>query len=195
VFFVCDAVVGWRSLDEPVQTVLLPEKEDASMNVGSRPKAPLACLLGFALVTMVAAAQPPAAEPDHVVLTPAGLKWMPAPPVIPKGVQIAVLSGNPFAEGFSTVRLRIPPHTTFAPHWHPTAESFSVLHGTLYLGMGDKVDASGAEMLPPMGFASLPALHHHWVYSGDGEVVIDLSFYGPFQIHYVNPADDPSKVQ
>lgn len=148
-----------------------------------------------ALVMVAAAAEPPATKPDHVQLSPADLKWMPAPPVIPNGVQIAVLSGNPFAEGFSTVRLRIPPHTTFAPHWHPTAESFTVLKGTLYLGMGDKVDKSNARALPPMGFASLPAMHHHWVYSANEEAVIDLSFYGPFQIHYVNPADDPSKMQ
>lgn len=150
-------------------------------------------ILGLLLAPAASLAATPAATQEHAGLTPADLKWMPAPPVLPKGVEIAVLSGNPFAEGFATVRLRIPPHTVFAPHWHPTAESFSVLAGTFYIGMGDKVDKAKARALPPMSFASLPALHHHWVYSGDQEVVIDLSFYGPFQIHYVNPADDPSK--
>lgn len=161
-----------------------------------------ALAFGLATLIMVAAAaetpataETPAANPDHVQLSPADLKWMPAPPVIPKGVQIAVLSGNPFAEGFSTVRLKIPPHTTFAPHWHPTAESFTVLKGTLHLGMGDKVDRAGAGALPAMSYASLPAMHHHYAYSEGEGVVIDLSFYGPFQIHYVNPADDPSKTQ
>ncbi|MGH8124367.1 MAG: cupin domain-containing protein [Rhodanobacteraceae bacterium] len=156
----------------------------------------LASILAFSaafLMGAATAAQPPAADMSHTALAPADLKWMPAPPVLPKGVQIAVLSGNPFAKGFATVRLKIPPHTVFAPHWHPTTERFSVLRGTLYVGMGDKVDKSRAKALPPMGFASVPARHHHWVYSGDQEVVIDLSFYGPFQIHYVNPADDPSR--
>lgn len=142
------------------------------------------------MLAPVALAAPPG---DGMAITPADVKWMPAPPVLPKGVQIAVLTGNPFAEGFSIVRLKIPPHTTIAPHWHPTAENFSVLRGTIYVGMGDKVDKAKATALPPMGFASMPAQHHHWVYSGDDEVVIDLSFYGPFQIHYVNPADDPSR--
>lgn len=151
----------------------------------------LACGLGI-LIT-AAAAQPPAMESDHTALSPGDLKWMPAPPVLPKGVQIAVLSGNPFAEGFSTVRLKIPPHTTFAPHWHPTAESFTVLKGMLRLGMGEKMDRSTARMLPAMGFASMPAIHPHYVYTEGEGAVIDLSFYGPFQIHYVNPADDPSK--
>ncbi|HEX5489621.1 MAG TPA: cupin domain-containing protein [Rhodanobacteraceae bacterium] len=151
----------------------------------------LACGLGI-LVT-ANAAQPPAMEADHTALSPGDLKWMPAPPVLPKGVQMAVLSGNPSAEGFTIVRLKIPAHTTFAPHWHPTAESFTVLQGSLHFGMGDKVDKSAAKMLPTMGFASMPATHHHYVYTEGEGAVIDLSFYGPFQIHYVNPADDPSK--
>lgn len=152
--------------------------------------------LAFALglMTSIVVAGSPAAKPDHVVVTPADVKWMPAPPVLPKGVQIAVLSGNPFAEGFSMVRLKIPPHTTFAPHWHPTAENFTVLKGTFHVGMGDKVDKSAARTLPVMSYASMPATHHHYAYTENEEVVIDLSFYGPFQIHYVNPADDPSKT-
>lgn len=163
------------------------------MNAKFRLAIPLACLLGLTLGATFATAQAPAAAPDQAALAPADLKWMPAPPVLPKGVQIAVLSGNPFAEGFSTVRLKIPPHTTFAPHWHPTIESFTVLSGKFFVGMGDKVDKATAKALPPMGFASMPAMHHHYAYTGDAPVMIDLSFYGPFQIYYVNPADDPSK--
>jgi len=150
----------------------------------------LALSLGLAS-TPAAAAPPPAGT---VQMVPGDLKWMPAPPVLPRGVQLAVLSGNPSAEGFTTVRLRIPPHTTFAPHWHPTAEGFTVLQGTFHVGMGDRVDKAAATTLPPMSYVSLPAIHHHYAYSGDEGVVIDLSFYGPFQIHYVNPADDPSRM-
>jgi quercetin dioxygenase-like cupin family protein len=109
-------------------------------------------------------------------------------------VQLAVLSGNPFAEGFTTLRLKIPPHTVLAQHWHPTAEGFTVLQGTFHIGMGDQVDKAAAKALPAMSYASLPAMHHHYAYTADEGVVIDLSFYGPFQIHYVHPADDPSRV-
>jgi len=151
----------------------------------------LACGLGI-LITAVAA-QPPAMEADHIALSPGDVKWMPAPPVLPKGVQIAVLSGNPFAEGFSTVRLKIPANTVFAPHWHPTAESFTVLSGKLFVGMGDSVDREHSRGMGAMGFVSLPAMHHHYAYTEGAGAIIDLSFYGPFQIHYVNPSDDPSK--
>ena len=65
--------------------------------------------------------------------------------------------------------------------------------GKFYVGMGDSVDKSHATMLPAMGFAEMPAMHHHYAYTGNEGAIIDLSFYGPFQIHYVNPADDPSK--
>lgn len=161
------------------------------MNTKFRSAIQLACLLGLTLGATIATAQPPAA--DLAALTSADLKWMPAPPVLPKGVQIAVLRGNPFAEGMATVRLKIPPNTVFAPHWHPTIESFSVLLGKFYVGMGDRVDKSHATALPALGFASMPAMHHHYAYTGNEGATIDLSFYGPFQIYYVNPADDPSK--
>lgn len=162
------------------------------MNTKLRLAIPLMCLLGLTLAETAAVAQT-SATADHVALAPADLKWMPAPPVLPKGVQIAVLRGNPFAEGMSTVRLKIPPHTVFAPHWHPTAESLSVLQGTFFVGMGNAVDKPHATALPAMGFASMPAMHHHYAYTGDEGTVIDLSFYGPFQIYYVNPANDPSR--
>lgn len=153
----------------------------------------LAFACGLGILITAAAGQPPAMESDHTALSPGDLKWMPAPPILPKGVQIAVLTGNPYAEGFCTVRLKIPAHTTFAPHWHPTAESFTILSGKLFVGMGDSVDREHSKAMGAMGFVTMPALHHHYVYTGGEGAILDLTFYGPFQIHYVNPADDPSK--
>jgi hypothetical protein len=163
------------------------------MNAKLRLMASVVCSFGFMLAAAAALAQPPTAKPDHTALAPGALKWMPAPPVLPRGVQVAVLYGNPFAEGASIIRLKIPPHTMFAPHWHPTAESFTVLEGPFFVGTGDKADKASAAAMPAMSFVSLPALHHHYAYTGDKGAVIDLSFYGPFQITYVNPADDPSR--
>ncbi|HLI16704.1 MAG TPA: cupin domain-containing protein [Rhodanobacteraceae bacterium] len=154
----------------------------------------LAALLAGSPAATGAAPQTAAGMPESTRLAPADLKWMPAPPVIPPGVQLAVLRGDPFAEGIFTIRLKIPPHYTFPPHWHPTAESFSVLSGTLFIGMGDNVDRSKAKALPAMSFAALPAVHHHYAYTGDQGTVIDLTGYGPFQIYYVNPADAPTKI-
>lgn len=85
------------------------------MNMKLRLAVLLMCWLGFMLGGTAAVAQTPA-RADHAALAPSDLKWMPAPPVIPPGVQLAVLRGNPFAEGICAIRLKIPPHYTFPPH-------------------------------------------------------------------------------
>lgn len=131
---------------------------------------------------------------DHAALTPLDLQWMPVPPVLPKGVEIAVLRGNPFEEGIFTVRLRFPAGCTIPPHWHPTIESFTVLSGQMFVGAGNKIDKDSAKLVPTHGFSFLPALHHHYVYNEE-ETVIELTAYGPFQIYYVNPAGQPTELE
>jgi hypothetical protein len=34
---------------------------------------------------------------------------------------------------------------------------------------------------------------NHYAFSGGGEVIVQINAEGPFEIKYVNPADDPSK--
>lgn len=152
----------------------------------------LALGLSAALAVGTAAGAGEAAM-HHVQLAPNELHWMAAPPVLPPGAKLAVLMGNPFHEGLFAVRLKLPAHYTIPPHWHPTAESFTIIKGELRVGMGDTVDKSKAKSVPVGGFVSLPALGHHYVYTGDDETIIDLFAYGPFQLYYVNPADDPAK--
>src|ERR671939_357647 len=38
------------------------------------------------------------------------------------------------------LRVRFPPGTAVAPHWHATAENLTVLSGALFHEMGDKLD-------------------------------------------------------
>jgi hypothetical protein len=156
------------------------------------------CLVMLALcsVPYARAAEAPAGameQPSHMILTPGTLHWMPVPPVLPRGAQMAVLAGDPSKEGVFVLRVRMPANYKFMPHWHPTQESFTVVSGQMFLGTGDKFDKSKAEPVPTGGFASIPALHHHFAFT-EGETVIDLVAYGPFQIYYVNPADSPQKM-
>lgn len=150
-------------------------------------------------VGLVARAEDPKAHDsgqpaaDHVQLAPADLKWMPGPPIVAPGLKMAVLMGDPGKEGIFEVRFWIPANYKIAPHWHPTTESFTVLQGEMFVGMGDTFDKSKAREVPTHGFASLPPLHPHFVYT-EHETMIDLVAYGPFQLYYVNPADDPSKA-
>jgi quercetin dioxygenase-like cupin family protein len=132
---------------------------------------------------------------DHKTqaMTADALKWGPAPPVLPKGVQIAVLAGDPGKKGQFVARLKIPAGLKIPAHQHPTAEGVTVISGDFRFGMGDKLDESKAEKLGPGGFVDLPANMNHYAFSGGGEVIVQINSEGPFEIKYVNPADDPSK--
>src|SRR5260221_12149776 len=93
--------------------------------------------------------QPTSAAPDvQIVSSPSEVKWGPAPPVVPKGAQAAVLDGDPFKDGVPyTLRLKMPDGYRIAPHWHPTDENVTVLSGTLGAGMGDKFDPATGKFL------------------------------------------------
>ena len=129
----------------------------------------------------------------HIVLSPAQVKWGPAPPSVPKGIQLAVVSGNPGASGPFVIRLKIPAGQKVAPHWHPTDENVTVISGTVAFGMGEKFDPAALKSLSAGGYALMPAEMRHFAMAKTS-VVLQVHGTGPFVLNYVNPADDPSKV-
>jgi quercetin dioxygenase-like cupin family protein len=145
--------------------------------------------------TILAGISCPVLAQDHKAraMMPDALQWGPAPPMLPKGVQIAVLAGDPGKKGPFVVRLKIPAGQKIPAHQHPSAEGVTVISGDFRFGMGDKLDESKAEKLAPGGFVDLPANMNHYAFSGGGEVIVQINSEGPFEIKYVNPADDPSK--
>ncbi|HEY0514744.1 MAG TPA: cupin domain-containing protein [Thermoanaerobaculia bacterium] len=142
---------------------------------------------------LVAAEGKPAGSPSHVLLDAGQVKWGPAPPVFNKGAQFAVLSGDPGKDGPYVVRLKMPAGYKVAPHWHPTDEQITVISGTFSLGMGDTFDPKATKALTPGGYGLMPAEMHHFAWTKNGATV-QVHGMGPFAIHYVNPADDPSKA-
>jgi quercetin dioxygenase-like cupin family protein len=147
------------------------------------------------LCAMLAAAQdkPQPSSSSHVLLEETQVTWGEAPPVLNKGAQLAVLSGNPGAQGPFVIRLKMPAGYKIAPHWHPTDEHVTVISGTFSLGMGETFDANAAKPLAPGGYALLPAEMRHFAWTKDGATV-QVHGMGPFVLNYVNPADDPSKA-
>ena len=131
--------------------------------------------------------------PPQNALTPDQIKWGAPPPSLSSGAQLAVLEGDPGAtSGDFTIRLKAPDGYKVAPHWHPKREEVTVISGTFKVGMGDKWDDSKLMSLPAGSFAYLdPDMHHYGVTSG--ETVLQVHGVSPFQINYVNPADDPNK--
>ena len=122
----------------------------------------------------------------------ADLKWGPAPPGLPAGAQIAVLSGDPGKAGLFTIRLKVPADYTVPPHHHPTDELVTVIDGQMSLGMGDTLDKAKAATLNDAGYIALPANMNHFAFSGSGGTV-QITSQGPFEIVYANAKDDPRK--
>jgi len=118
------------------------------------------------------------------------LKWGPAPPDLPKGAEIAVLHGDPAKKAPFTVRLKFPVGYKIPPHWHTKDEQLTILSGTLILHMGDTMEAP-ATTFTAGGFHFLPGKMHHAA-EAKGETTVQLDGTGPFDIHYLNPADNPN---
>jgi quercetin dioxygenase-like cupin family protein len=132
-----------------------------------------------------------AAKPQSVSISAADVKWGPAPAVLPKGAELAVLHGDPGKKGSFAIRLKMPDGYRIAPHWHTLDEELTILSGTFLLTMGDK--EGEAHALEAGSYHFLPGKMRHSA-STKGDVVLELHGMGPFDIHYVNPADDPSKA-
>jgi len=129
---------------------------------------------------------------EHVLLTPEMLKWGPGPRALPAGAQVAVLSGDPTAEGPFTMRIKLPDGYKVPPHWHPVDENVTVLEGTFMMGAGEKFDPEAAKALAAGGFGHMPKGKRHYAFA-KGDTIIQVHSIGPFQINYVNPEDDPRK--
>jgi uncharacterized RmlC-like cupin family protein len=152
----------------------------------------LALVLAVPVFAIAQDATPPAAPAAsaHVVMTPAELKWGPAPPGLPTVATASVLQGNPGETGLYTVRLRLPANAKIMPHFHPTDEIVTVISGQFMIGMGDSFDKASMKTLPSGGFTVLPAEMHHYAMAKTA-VVVQVHGMGPFAITYVNQADDP----
>ena len=121
---------------------------------------------------------------------PANLKWTDAPPALPSGAQMAVVSGDPGKKGMFTIRLKMPADYAVPAHHHPTDEHVSVVAGKIGYGMSDKLDREKAKSLARGTRVTMKAGMNHWVFA-NAPATIQVSGMGPFQIVYADPKDDP----
>jgi hypothetical protein len=110
--------------------------------------------------------------------------------MLPGGAKIAVLEGDPKAEGFVTLPGKLPANYRIPSHWHPTPERVTVLSGTMHLATGDTFEAGKGDALTPGTYAVMPAGMRHYAWT-EGEVEIQLSTMAR---GITNAADDPCKA-
>jgi quercetin dioxygenase-like cupin family protein len=154
----------------------------------------IALAIAFSTATAALAAEagkkPESAKGATLSVNADDVKWSEGPPDLPKGVQIAVLHGDPTKKAVFTVRFKMPDGYKVPPHWHTRDEQLTILSGTFVVHMGDTMDAP-PDTLTAGGFHYLPGKMHHAA-EVTGETVLQVDGMGPFDIHYLNPADNPN---
>ena len=128
---------------------------------------------------------------DGMIIAHAGpVNWGPAVAALPRGARAVILDGNPARAGLFTLRLLLPAGYVIPPHTHPAWEHVTGVSGTFHIGMGSTIDMSNAHELRAGSFIAIPAGMRHWLHA-ETETVIQLHGGGPWNITYVNRADDP----
>lgn len=130
----------------------------------------------------------------HIMVTPEDIKWQNGPGSLPPGAMFQVIEGDVTKKGLFAMRLKFPAGYSIQAHWHPVDEHVTVISGSFKMGMGDKFDENALKHIPEGGFAVMPAKSTHFATTDEG-CIIQLHGEGPWQINYVNKADDPRQTK
>ncbi|HJZ66891.1 MAG TPA: cupin domain-containing protein [Blastocatellia bacterium] len=120
---------------------------------------------------------------EHVIISPADLKWVDMP--TGQGQRRAVLFGDPAKASPYTIRMRFPPNSIIPPHSHPDDRQVTVVSGTLYLGQGGRPDREKAIKAQPGTFFTEPRRVVHYGFTGPEEVITQVSGIGPTSTDYL----------
>ncbi len=107
-----------------------------------------------------------------------------------KGLQYANLLGDPAKAELIVSVVKLPPNFKIPLHTHPWSEVLTILSGSLG---NASTDTEKGEMLPAGSVLVMPANHAHRIFTTDQETVFQFFYTGPFEMSFVNPADDPRK--
>ena len=154
----------------------------------------LVAALAFALpLAAQDKAKAPASIPGaaaHKMWMAKDLDWKNLPSI--EGAKIAVLEGPMNEAGPFIARVKMPSGGKIPPHTHPAIEHVTVISGSFAMGMGEKWDDKGMHTLGPGDVMIMqPKTPHYAKATGKGETIVQIHGMGPWQVNYVNPADDP----
>lgn len=127
---------------------------------------------------------------ETLMYRPDDLEWEDGPDSFEEGSEMAILEGDPGEHAVFTMRFRLPDGFEINPHTHPAVERVTVISGTFNLGHDEEFGEGDVTELPAGSHFSIPPGHVHYAYT-EGETIIQLSSVGPWEIEYVDSADDP----
>ena len=133
--------------------------------------------------TQVSAPTLPEGTLQHVVHA-ADVPWRACPPNLPAGCELAVLEGNPQAEGLFTVRFRVGGDFMMPPHTHPREERVTVLAGQMSVAFGRDASHEDANHFGAGDYYvnARNAIHTVWA---DEPSVIQITGIGPWEANFV----------
>jgi quercetin dioxygenase-like cupin family protein len=141
--------------------------------------------LAFAiLATAVLLASPMGAragDATHGVTSADKMAWGLFDPKQPKGIQVAVLYGDPTKPGPFGLRLKIPANLEIGSHSHSSTEYITVVSGKAKVSWGVKADVMGGDDLGPGSFFWMKSGDHHDLKALE-ETIVDLNSTGPFDL-------------
>ena len=127
----------------------------------------------------------------HSMVTPDQLQWKDVP-ALGAGVKLALIEG-PMNEAVPfMVRIKFPAGAKVPAHWHPAIEHVTVMSGTFNIGIGDNFDESKVMRIPAGAVTIMQPKTTHFAFFNE-ETILQVHGVGPWEVNYVNPADDPRK--
>ena len=117
----------------------------------------------------------------HGAVSADKMAWGPLDPKQPKGIQAAVLYGDPSKSGPFGMRLKIPAGLEIGSHSHSSAEYISIVSGKAKVSWGVKADVMGGDDLAPGSFFWMKNGDHHDLKALE-ETIVDLNSTGPFDL-------------
>ncbi len=127
---------------------------------------------------------------EQVVVNAKNLKWVDAPPSLPKGAKVVTLYGDPTSNGHYVIRLSMPSKYKIPFHWHSQPQRMTVVSGTFYVASTETYDKKIAHGVKQGGFVILPARAQQFAFT-KGKTIVEIHGEGPFDVKYTNPSDDP----
>lgn len=124
------------------------------------------------------------------VVNAKSLKWVDAPPSLPRGAKVVTLFGDPTSNGRYVIRIQMPPRYKIPFHWHSQPQRVTVISGTLFVANTETFDRKIAIPVKEGGFVIVPARAQNFAFT-KGKTVVEIHGEGPYDVKYTNPKDDP----